>query len=341
MRFETKSRSVALTLLLALSPSLHPQRHAKDDRSARNLANRATILHTANVYSSADPSTSPIATVTPGHEVIVSSRNEPWLNIFIDTDTPEDTDPDSKPEFQDPNLQQGPSSGWIRDKGLVGPSTPNGDLLIYGAAAELEAQAAQPHPPADAATQAQLLYARVADYFPDSPLAPEALFRAADIRWQMDKLDISTLPSAHEGDGLLRPQIYEGALKRVMKYYPDSPFAARAAFDLIDNKLCGDWQGLPKCPEMETQLYLNYANRYHGGPKAAEALYNAAFRQGSLVTMYGLDDQTKLAAQASKNCASIAAQLQHDYPTSDYTPRAASIAFRVAQGIPIYGNDRD
>jgi hypothetical protein len=57
--------------------------------------------------------------------------------------------------------------------------------------------------------------------------------------------------------------------------------------------------------------------------------------------MYGLDDQTKLAAQASKNCASIAAQLQHDYPTSDYTPRAASIAFRVAQGIPIYGNDRD
>ena len=49
-----------------------------------------------------------------------------------------------------------------------------------------------------------------------------------------------------------------------MKMYPDSPFAARAAYDLIDNKLCGDWQGLPKCPEMETQLYLKYADHYPG-----------------------------------------------------------------------------
>jgi hypothetical protein len=336
---------LSLLAAILLAPTLHAQRRPKDDRSAKNLAARATVLHTANVYVAADNATQPIATITPGHEVIVSSRNGPpsgtWLNIFIDTDTPDDVDPDSKPEFEDPNIQKGPSSGWIHDKGLVGPTTPSGDLLIYGAAAELEAQAAQPHPPADAAAQAQLLYARVADYFPDSPLAPEALFRAADIRWQLDKVDISTLPSAHEGDGMLRPRLNEFALKRVMKFYPDSPVAARAAFDLIDNKLCGDWQGLPKCPEMETQLYLNYANHYRTGPKSAEALYDAAFRQGSLVTLYGLDDQTKLAAQASKNCASIAAQLQHDYPTSDYAARAASIAFRVAQGIPIYGNDRD
>jgi hypothetical protein len=339
MRLATLT-TIAILATAPLSPSAQNHR-PKDDRSAKNLAARDTVLHTANVYVAADNSTQPIATITPGHEFIVSSRNEPWLNIFIDTDTPEDTDPDSKPEFEDPNIQKGPSSGWIHDKGLVGPTTPSGDLLIYGAAAELEAQAGQPHPPAEAAAQAQLLYARVGDYFPDSPLAAEALFRAADIRWQLDKVDISTLPSAHEGDGLFRPKLYEGALKRVMKFYPDSPFAARAAFDLIDNKLCGDWQGLPKCPEMETQLYLNYANHYHGSPKAPEALYDAAYRQGSLVTMYGLDEQTKQSAQASKNCAAIAAQLQHDYPTSDYAARAAAIAFRVSQGIPVYGNDRD
>ena len=332
-----------LLLALLLPTLLHAQRKPRnqDDRTGHDRANRATLLHTANVYVTGDASAPPITTITPGHEFVISSHNSPWLNIFIDTDPPEDDDPDSKPEFTDPNTTPGPSSGWIRDKGVVGPTTPNGDALIFGYAAELESQAAEPHPPEAAAAEAHLLYARVADYFPDSPLVPEALFRAADIRWQLDKSDIATLPSTHDGDGMLRPHIYEGALRRVMKYFPNSPFAARAAFDLLDNKLCGDWQGLPNCPERETQLYLNYANNYRTGPKSAEALYDAAYRQGVLVTMYQVNDNPKLSAEAAKHCQSIADQLHHDYPTSDYAPRAASIAFRVSQGIPIYGTDRD
>ena len=169
----------------------------------------------------------------------------------------------------------------------------------------------------------------------------QAAFRSADIRWQLDKFDIATLPSAHEQESYLRPQLFEGDLKKVMKLYPDSPFAARAAFDLLDNQLCGDWQGLPKCPEQETNLYMKYADRYPGGPKSAEALYDAAYRQGVLVTMYTIDDNPKRSQLAAKNCQSIADQLKQKYPQSDYTARAASIAFRVAQGIPIYGSDRD
>jgi hypothetical protein len=331
--------AAALLATITLSPSAQDRRpkHSDDDRHA----DRATVLHTANVYVTPDASSPPIDTVTPGHEIVISARNAPWVNVFINTDKAEDADPDSKPEFEDPTTQRNPSSGWIRDKGIVGPATPSGDILLYGAAAELEAAAAQPHPPKDAAAEAHRLYARLPDYFPDSPLVPEALFRAADIRWQIEKADVMTLPSAHDGDGLLRPQIYDGELKRVIKFFPDSPVAARAAFDLLDNKLCGDWQGLPKCPELETQLYLKYADRYRTGPKSAEALYDAAYRQGVLVTMYGLDDNSRLSAQASKNCAAIAAQLLHEYPTSDFAPRAAALAFRVAQGIPIYGNDRD
>jgi len=329
----------ALLLALLLPTLLQAQRRP---RHQDDQANRATILHTANVYVTGDASAPPITTITPGHEFVISAHNGPWLNIFIDTDPPEDDDPDSKPEFTDPNVQTNlPSSGWIRDKGVVGTTTPNGDALIFGYAAELESQASQPHPPPDAAAAAHLLYARVADYFPDSPLVPEALFRAADIRWQLDKADIATLPSTHDDDGMLRPRIYEGALRRVMKYFPNSPVAARAAFDLLDNKLCGDWQGLPNCPEKETQLYLNYANNYRTGPKSAEALYDAAYRQGVLVTMYNVNDQPKLSAEAAKHCQSIADQLHHDYPASDYADRAAAIAFRAAQGIPIYGTDRD
>jgi hypothetical protein len=329
---------LAIAALFIAAP-LHAQKQSQPG-SGYDLANRATLLHTANVYVGPDDSGQPVATITPGHEIIVSSRNGPWVNIFLATEQPEDADPDAKPIFEEPDARPGISTGWIRDRGIVGPKTPHGDLLLFGLAAELESAASQPHPPPDAAAQAHRLYERVGDYYPDSPLLAEAVFRAADIRWQLERADILTLPSAREQDAYLRPQIYEGELKAVMKYFPKTEFAARAAFDLLDNKLCGDWQGLPRCPEMETQLYLRYADQYRGGPKSAEALYDAAYRQGVLVTMYKLNDNPKASAQAAKQCQGIADQLQRDYPNSDFAARAASVAFRVAQGIPVYGSDR-
>ena len=334
-----------LILLLAaalLATTLHAQKPKKpNNKSGYDNAARATVLHTANVYVTPDTSSPPITTVGVGHEVVVSARNGDWINVFANTDTKDPTDEDSEPEFTDPADNPDPSSGWIRDKGVVSPATPNGDLILFGAAADLEAQAAAPHPPKDAAAAAHRLYRRVVDYFPNSPLAPEAAFRSADIRWQLDKADIATLPSAHEQQAFLRPQLYEGELRKVMKFYPDSPVAARAAFDLLDSKLCGDWQGLPKCPEQESQLYQKYADHYPGGPKSAEALYDAAYRQGALVTMYLVDEDKKRSDAAAKNCQSIADELRKNYPQSDYTARAQSIAYRVAQGIPIFGSDRD
>jgi hypothetical protein len=330
-----------LAAALLFMPALLPaQKPSKNNKSGYDNSARATVLHTANVYITADSTAPPVITITPGHELVVTAHNGDWVNVFANTDAKDDADPDSKPEYSAPGDNAQPSAGWIRDKGIVGPTTPNGDALIYGSAAELEAEAQQPHPPANAAMAAHLLYRRVFEYFPQSPLAAEAAFRSADIRWQLDKFDISTLPSAHEQESYLRPQLFEGDLKKVMKLYPDSPFAARAAFDLLDNQLCGDWQGLPKCPEQETNLYIKYAERYSGGPKSAEALYDAAYRQGVLVTMYTIDDNPKRAQAAAKNCQSIADELKQKYPQSDYTARAASIAFRVAQGIPIYGSDR-
>jgi hypothetical protein len=316
-----------------------PKRNS--DLSGYDQAARATVLHTANVYVTADATAPPVITVGPGHEIMVIAKSEPWVNVMANTDAKEDADPDSAPEFTDPGTNPDPSTGWIRDKGIVGPTTPNGDALIFGAAAEFEAQASAPHPPKDAAGAAHLLYRRVADYFPNSPLAGEAAFRSADIRWQLDKQDISTLPSAKEQEAYLRPRLYEGELKRVMKMYQGTDFEARAAFDLMDNKLCGDWQGLPKCPQMESDLYLQYANRYKGGPKSAEALYDAAYRQGALVTMYMVDEQKKMSDAAAKNCQAIADELSKNYPKSDWAPRAQAIAFKVRQGIPVFGNDRD
>jgi hypothetical protein len=329
-------------LLIAVAPSdaANAQKNPKDNQSGYDRSARATLVHPAIVYVAADDNSQHISEVLPGHEVVVIERNGAWVRVFANTDLPDEQADDQKPEFSTDQAAT-PASGWIHDKGIVTPATADGDAILFGTAANYEEQAEQPHAPRDAAEEAHLLYRRVADYFPSSPLAAEAAFRSADVRWQIDKADISTLPSAHEQEAYLRPQLYEGEMQKVMKLYPASKFAALAAYDLIDNKLCGDWQGLPKCPEMETELYERYADRYPDSPKAAEALYNAAYRQGVLVEMYQVQDEKKRSEQAAANAVGLANELKQKYPQSEYAARAASIAYRVQQQIPIYGNDRE
>ena len=316
----------------------------KAQRQAQNYdpGARATVLHDATVYVAADANAQKISLVTPGHEVVIVERNGPWVKVFANTDINDDQDEDdpNKPEFgEEANVT--PASGWIRNKGVVGPTVKGGDVILFGSAASFEDEATQPHAPKGAAASARLLYKRVSEYFPNSPLAPKAAWRSADIRWQLDKVDLSTLPSAKEQEAYLRPQLYEGDLKKVMKVYPGTEYAFRAAYDLLDNKLCGDWQGLPKCPEMETGLYQKYAQQYPDSPRAAEALYNAVYRQGVLVTMYNVQEDRKRSDAAAQRTQALADDLKSRYADSDFAARAASIAFRVSQDIPVYGSDRD
>jgi hypothetical protein len=296
-------RTLTLAALLLTLP-LAAQK--KDNRSGYDKSARATVLHNAVVYVSPDDTATKVAEVTPGHDT-----------------------------------QPTPSSGWMKDKGIVTPQTPNGDAILFGSAANLEDLAQHPHAPKGADLAAHMLYLRVAEYFPTSPLAGEAAWRSADIRWQLQKLDVSTLPSAKEQEAYLRPQLYDGELKKVLKTYPNSKYAAQAAYDLLDNKLCGDWQGLPKCPEMEAGLYLKYAEQYPESPRAAEAVYNAVYRQGVLVTMYQVEDNRKRSEAAAARTQSLAADMHTRFPASDFTRRAESIAFRVKQGISVYGSDRE
>ena len=327
-----------LALLVAVGAA-QAQKKRKDMPPGYDRAARATVVHPAVVYSAADDNAGHISEVLPGHEVVVMEHNGDWLRVFANTDAGEDNNDSDQPEFG--NDAPPPESGWIKDKGVVGLQTANGDAILYGTAVDLEDQASRPHAPKDAASEAHLLYRRVYQYYPQSPLAAEAMYRSADVRWQMDRADIRGLPSAKEQEAYLRPQIFEGEMQKVMKQYPGSKQAALAAWDLIDNKLCGDWQGLPKCPEMEAVLYEKYADRYPDSPKAAEALFNAAYREGVLVDMYEVQDEKKRADQAVASTQELAQELKQKYPQSDYAARAASIAFRVQQKVPVYGNDRD
>ncbi|HEV2112585.1 MAG TPA: hypothetical protein VGR50_00470, partial [Terriglobales bacterium] len=194
------------------------------------------------------------------------------------------------------------------------------------------------HGRASAAQDAMHLYAGLAELFPKSSLAGEGLYRAADIRWQIESADVISLPSAKEQDPFLRGRINEDYMREVMKKFPHTKWADLAAYHLIDNQLCGDWQGQSKCPERETDIYEKYVREHPQSPKAAEALYNAARRQAALIEIYKTENEPGKSEQAKAKATAIAGQVAANYADSTWANRALLLAYKIEQGIPTYGS---
>ena len=176
--------------------------------------------------------------------------------------------------------------------------------------------------------------------FPNSPLAPEAAWRAADILWQLQKADAATRPSSKERENYLRDQMDEDGMKKIIKNYPGTRQADFAAYELIDNKLCGDWQGQTKCPEKESEIYEKFASEHPDGPRTAQALYQAVYRQSVLSDMYAADENEKKSDSAHAHAKELAARLKEKFPQSDYTARAVALVFKLDEGVQVYGNTR-
>ena len=282
-------------------------------------AERSVLVRPAIVYLSPDTSSAKVATIERGREVAILAKSHEWVQVFAMT-----------PQRQ--------VSGWMPDKGIVRPTNPQGDRILFGEAADSEAEASRPHGRKDAAQDALRLYYRVAEYFPNSPLAAEAAYRSADIRWQIDKEDVSTRASARAQKPRDRAQIDENAMRDVIKKYPRTPQADLAAYELIDNKLCGDWLGEAKCPERESEIYEKYAGEHPQSPKAAEALYNAAWRQAALIDIYRTAEEAKKSEGARAKATSLCQRVISQYPQSDWALRATRLNYLVQQGIPVYGS---
>ena len=323
---------------LAVAPMVWAQRPLPKVNMPKNGI-LATIVREADLYATADDSSDQVAHILPGREIVVVEHNGKWLRVFANTDVP-DTRQADQPVFGGQDQAQ-PISGWILNKGIVDINTPNGDLILFGAADAAEQAAAVPDPPPNLAEEARLLYRRVFVMFPQSPWTPEAMYRAADIRWQIQKADASTLPSAHEKANYLREQMDEDEMKNVIKYFPRTRWADLAAFDLIDNKLCGDWQGSEKCPEQEAGYYLKYVDDHPGSPKAAEALYDAAWREAAAGDMWQSDGNGKRADEDRTYARGVLSRMEQKYPDSSFTARAADLIYKVDQGIAVYGSSRE
>src|ERR1700733_2720935 len=155
----SKSSAIVITTIVLLTAAVAIGQ-SKAQRQAQNYdkAARATLLHDANVYVASDADSQRVSLVTPGHEVVVLERNGPWVKVFANTDVNDDANEDdrNKPEFSD-DANVTPASGWIRDKGIVGPTTAGGDGILFGSAANFEDEAEHPHAPKGAAGSAHLL----------------------------------------------------------------------------------------------------------------------------------------------------------------------------------------
>jgi hypothetical protein len=321
---------LALLLACALPAATTPQQPVKPMAGPR-----ATVLRITPLYVQPDSGSQRVDRVQIGREMVVAEKSGPWMRVYANTDIEEERGPD-QPEMQSDETTP-PVSGWIEAKGVVEETTPNGDQILMGAAASQEDMAADPRGPANAAQSARLLYRRLAEMFPASPLAPEAAWRAADIKWQLQKNDAATLPSAREKEPYMREQMDEDDLRKVIKLYPRTRWAALAAFDLIDNKLCGDWQGSQDCPAKEAEYYEKYADEYPDGPRTAQALYDAVYRMAVLTNMFQSNGDDKKAGDAHNRASALAAQLKQHFPDSDYSLRAQSLVFKLDQGVPVFG----
>jgi hypothetical protein len=274
----------------------------------------ATLLREEYLHSSTGANSQQLSQVNRGTDLTVletsNADGQPWMKVSLAADLAEVSKE---------------VTGWLPGKTIINASTANGDQIIFGQAVDSERQAEERGGRKGAAQDALRLYSRVAELFPGSPLAAEAMWRAADIRWQLAKADRSGAP----------PQ--EKYLQEVITKFPQSKQAELAAFDLLDSKLCPEWRGLADCPTKESALYEQYAHEHPQSPKAAEALFDAAWRQASLVDIYRLSEDRAKSNAARKKAVALAQEIQNQYPQGDWKPRAMDLVYKLEKKIPQYG----
>jgi hypothetical protein len=297
---------------------------------AARAAERGTLIRTAAIYVAPDVSSAKLATTGRGLEAAVLERTPGWVHVIATLN-----DAAYSPDPEAPSTHS--ITGWILDKGYISEGTAKGDQILFGEASACENEASSSRGRKGAASDARRLYYRVFDLFPKSPLAGEALYRAADIQWQLDKEDMQSRPSHKTMNPQDRQPIDEQAMKLVHKKFPGTKWADMASFVMLDNKMCGDWAGASKCPLKEAEIYEKYANEHPSSPKAAEAYYDAAFRWASAMTIYTGEGLASKAPEAQKRAAALAQKAIDKNASPEWNAKAERLLYMVEKNIPVYG----
>src|SRR3954470_17740013 len=149
-------------------------------------ADIGVLMRPTPLYIAPDTTSQRLTMAQRGIEAALLERNQKFLHVTL-------------------LLDEGAQiTGWMLDKGAIFPSTPNGDRVLFGEAVDSENEGSKRGGRKDAARDAYRLYRHIEEYFPNSPLAGESLYRAADIRWQMESADVWSRRSTKELPNTLR-----------------------------------------------------------------------------------------------------------------------------------------
>ncbi|MGZ4868055.1 MAG: tetratricopeptide repeat protein [Candidatus Angelobacter sp.] len=277
----------------------------------------ATLIRTESLYASAGANSQKVAQVGRGSALTILERSnadgQPWMKISMAAD-------------QQAQVSR-EVTGWLPGKTVITASTANGDEIIFGQGVDSERQAEERGGRKGAAEDAWHLYSRVPELFPGSPLAAEAMWRAADIRWQLAKADFVRSGKPLE----------DKYLREVIAKFPQSKQAELAEFDFLESKMCPEWRGQAECPIKESAMYEQYAHEHPQSPKAAEALYAAAWRQAALTDIYRIDNDRNKSDAARNKATALAQEIQSQQQDADWKARAMDLIYKLDKKIPIYG----
>jgi len=276
---------------------------------------KAVALKAQPIYLSPDATSAKVGQVQPGLEIAIQAASHDFVQVFV--------------------ASRGAGvSGWIANQGYARFDDPEGAEVVFGAGVQFENLAESQSGEEAAALDAARLYTAVSNDFPSSPRAAEAAYRGAYIPWE---LHLSEEPHRRTPEERQFPD--DTALRKVEGKFRGTPWAARAAFQLIvEHFTCGSWFDKPQCVEKEMDRYRDYVKQYPAGPFSAQAAFDALYRAAAAWTLYqrsGPHHDEGKAAHFRQEVADQAATLRRAYPATDWAARAALLAFNVAHGTPV------
>jgi hypothetical protein len=147
-------RILAFSVVLACAASAAADK--KPQQQVKPMAGpRATALRVTSLYITPSTEAQRVDRVQIGREMVVAEKSGAWMRVYANTDIEEQHSDKDEPMVGG-NETTPPISGWIEAKGVVEETTPNGDQILMGAAANMETEASDPRGPANAAQSARL-----------------------------------------------------------------------------------------------------------------------------------------------------------------------------------------
>ena len=266
-------------------------------------ADKAVVINDQRLYRDARVESRTIGRITVGEEALITEREGELLQVTLSD-----------------------RIGWTLANGLVIlDSNPHAAGLLFDAA-----ETTSRMDDAESWLSAARLFRKAAAAAKDGPYAKEALWRAAELTWRAESRAGNPTPTGAAASDL----------NALIRAYPRTPLAARAAFLLLRTGLCNDWDGAPGCPETEIGLISNYLKENADTPHEAEARHALVYRHAALVEIYLQQGQphfnAEKAVEHKTQARAMGEELIRDHAGTLWAARAERLVWSLDHNVGVF-----